>query len=73
MRFNKLDCVTVVMARNDVFSWQVSTRFNARIEYVPGSTGDLWQFAVVLEKGYVLLAINPCSSEFVGLEEYHSE
>lgn len=72
MNFNEGDFVKVVMARNDVFSWQVAPSFNVKIVSRPRDTGDVWEFEVLLCEGYIYLAINPQCSEFVGLETHES-
>jgi len=71
MHFNKGDLVKVVMTCNDVFKWQTAPSFDAEIIHTPYDVGDLWQFRVELpNKQLVHLAINPLSSEFVGMAEY---
>ena len=68
MHFNEGDFVTVTMARNNVFPWQTSPRFCAKIIQCPYGTGDLWHLSILLPVGMVHLAINPISSEFVSME-----
>ena len=71
MNFNKGDLVAVTMARSDAFEWQTSPSFKAEIIYVPYGTGAPWRFKVELpNKQLVYLAINPLSSEFVGMAKY---
>ena len=58
---------TVAMSRNDVFEWQQSPRFEAILTYVPQDVGDCFYFKV----GNRVVAINPLSADFVGVEQEH--
>jgi len=61
--FDEGDFVWVVMTRDDCFEFQKSPRFIAKILHTPSDTGDIWYFS----RFGMRIAINPMSSDFIGL------
>jgi len=58
------DVVTISMNRNDCFDFQTRpTIHGVKVVSVPSDTGDIWYF----QKDAVTFAVNPMSSDFVGL------
>lgn len=57
--------VTVVMTRNDVFHWQRSCGFMAKVLHTPSGPGDCF-ILDIFEEG-LSLNLNGNSSEFVGM------
>lgn len=59
------DIVTVVMTQaGQCFDFQTGTEiYEVTVSHRPVDTGDLWYFRA----GMIEFAVNPCSSDFVGL------
>lgn len=57
------DTVQIVMARAEVFDWQLERRFWAEIISMPAATGDL----IYAQTGELVFALNPLHNEFVGM------
>ena len=67
--FEEGDFVWVVMTTNDCFGFQNTSRFIAKVLHRPRDTGDIWYF----NRFGVSIAINPMSSDFIGLEQVVEE
>jgi len=66
---NEGDWVVVIMNRNNIYSFQTSCRFVAKVMSTPSDIGDLWYLKYGENDSTTDITVNPLSSEFIGFEK----